>query len=81
MRIGVRLGGGLVRLVETPLLAFEMDDGATLADLYAAVGRAHPELDGALRSVLPVLGGTHIDKGHVLTHGDEVALLPPAAGG
>jgi molybdopterin converting factor small subunit len=81
MRIGVRLGGGLVRLVETPLLAFDMDDGATLADLYTAVGDAHPELDGALRSVLPVLRGTHIDKRHVLAHGDEVALLPPAAGG
>jgi molybdopterin converting factor small subunit len=81
MRIGVRLGGGLVRLVETPLLAFDMDDGATLADLYTAVGDAHPELDGALRSVLPVLRGTHIDKSHVLAHGDEVALLPPAAGG
>jgi molybdopterin converting factor small subunit len=81
MRIGVRLGGGLVRLVETPLLAFDLDDGATLADLYTEVGRAHPELDGALRSVLPVLAGTHIDKRHVLAHGDEVALLPPAAGG
>jgi molybdopterin converting factor small subunit len=68
-------------MVDTPLLAFDMDDGATLAELYIAVGDAHPELDGALRSVLPVLRGTHIDKRHVLTHGDEVALLPPAAGG
>jgi molybdopterin synthase sulfur carrier subunit len=68
-------------MVETPLLAFELDDGATLADLYSEVGRAHPELDGALRSVLPVLRGTHIDKRQVLAHGDEVALLPPAAGG
>jgi molybdopterin converting factor small subunit len=81
VRVGVRLGGGLVRMVDTPLLAFELDDGATLADLYAEVGRAHPELDGALRSVLPVLRGTHIDKRQVLAHGDEVALLPPAAGG
>jgi molybdopterin converting factor small subunit len=63
------------------MLAFDMDDGATLADLYSAVERAHPQLDGALRSVLPVLHGTHIDKGHVLAHGDEIALLPPAAGG
>jgi molybdopterin converting factor small subunit len=68
-------------MVDTPLLAFDMHDGATLADLYTAVGDAHPELDGALRSVLPVLRGTHIDKGHVLAHGDEIALLPPAAGG
>lgn len=81
MRVGVRLGGGLVRLVDTPLLAFELSDGATLADLYAAVGRDHPDLDGALRAVLPVLRGTHIDRSHVLAHGDEVALLPPAAGG
>lgn len=82
MRVGVRLGGGLVRLVDTPLLAFDLDDGATLGDLYAAVERTHPQLDGALlRSVLPVLHGTHIHKRQVLMHGDEVALLPPAAGG
>ena len=81
MRVGVRLGGALVRLVDSPLLAVELDDGATLADLYDEVGRVHPELDGAVRSVLPVLRGTHIGKSHVLSHGDEVALLPPAAGG
>jgi molybdopterin converting factor small subunit len=34
-----------------------------------------------MRSALPVLRGTHIDHQHVLAHGDEVALLPPAAGG
>jgi molybdopterin converting factor small subunit len=68
-------------MVDTPRLAFEMDDGATLADLYDEVGRAYPELDGAVRAVLPVLRGTHIAKRHVLEHGDEVALLPRAAGG
>jgi molybdopterin converting factor small subunit len=75
------LGGALVRLVESPLLAADLPDGATLGDLYAELGSAHPELDAAMRSALPVLRGTHIDAGHVLAHGDEVALLPPAAGG
>jgi molybdopterin converting factor small subunit len=81
MRVGVRLGGALIRLAPRPLLAFELSDGATLADLYAELGSAHPDLDAAMRSALPVLRGTHIDRSHVLAHGDEVALLPPAAGG
>ena len=81
MRVGVRLGGALVRLVETPLLAVDLDDGATLADLYTELGAARPDLDAAMRSALPVLRGTHIDARQVLAHGDEVALLPPAAGG
>jgi molybdopterin converting factor small subunit len=81
LRVGVRLGGALVRLVESPLLAVELSDGATLDDLYAELGAAHPDLDAAMRSALPVLRGTHIDKRHVLSHGDEVALLPPVSGG
>ena len=81
MRVGVRLGGALVQFVESPLLALELDDGATLADLYTELGAAHPDLDAAMRSALPVLRGAHIDRRQVLAHGDEVALLPPAAGG
>jgi molybdopterin converting factor small subunit len=81
LRVGVRLGGALVRLVESPLLAVDLRDGATLGDLYAELGAAHPDLDAAMRSALPVLRGTHIDAQHELSHGDEVALLPPAAGG
>ena len=81
MRVGVRLGGALVRLVETPLLAVDLDDGATLADLYTELGAAHPDLDAAMRSALPVLRGNHIDAHQVLAHGDEVALLPPVSGG
>jgi molybdopterin converting factor small subunit len=81
MRVGVRLGGALVRLVESPRLAVDLDDGATLADLYAELGTAHPDLDAAMRSALPILRGTQIDAQQVLSHGDEVALVPPVAGG
>jgi molybdopterin converting factor small subunit len=81
LRVGVRLGGALIRFVSSPKLAFELPDGATLDDLYVVLGDAHPDLVAAMRSALPVLNGTHIDNQHVLAHGDEVALLPPAAGG
>jgi molybdopterin converting factor small subunit len=81
LRVGVRLGGALIRLAPSSKLAFELSEGATLADLYTALGHAHPDLDAAMRAALPVLKGAHIDHQHVLAHGDEVALLPPAAGG
>jgi molybdopterin converting factor small subunit len=81
MRVGVRLGGALVRLAESPRIAVELDDGATLADLYTELGAAHPDLDAPMRSALPVLRGSQIDAQQVLAHGDEVALVPPVAGG
>jgi molybdopterin converting factor small subunit len=81
MRVGVRLGGALVRLVESPRIAVDLDDGATLADLYTELGAANPDLDAAMRSALPVLRGTQIGTQQVLAHGDEVSLVPPVAGG
>ena len=81
MEVRLRLGGGLARFAPAPLLTVELPDGATVDDLYQRLGESHPDLAPALRSALPVVQGTHVERRRVLEHGDEVALLTPVAGG
>jgi molybdopterin converting factor small subunit len=63
------------------VLSLDLEDGASVDDLLATLGAAQPALAPALRSALPVLAGTHVDREQRLRAGDEVALLIPVAGG
>jgi molybdopterin converting factor small subunit len=81
MRVRVRLGAGLSRFADAPLLSVELAEGASVDDLLAALGSEQPGLAPALRSALPVLGGEHVERDKSLRAGDEVALLIPVAGG
>jgi molybdopterin converting factor small subunit len=81
MQVRVRLGAGLSRLAAAPLLTVELADGATVADLYARLRDAHPDLAPALRSALPVVAGEHVLSERPLAHREEVALLLPVSGG
>ena len=81
MRIRVRLGAGLSRFADAPLLSIDLADGASVDDLLAALGTQQPSLEPALPSVLPVRAGEHVEREQRLQAGDEVALLIPVAGG
>jgi molybdopterin converting factor small subunit len=81
VQVRVRLGAGLSGLARAPILTLELADGATLADLYAELGEIEPELQPALRSVLPVVAGRHVSREAQLRHREEVALLLPVSGG
>ncbi|MGH2948846.1 MAG: MoaD/ThiS family protein [Solirubrobacteraceae bacterium] len=81
MRVRVRLGAGLSRLADAPLLSLDLDEGASVDDLLAALGAQQPALAPALRSALPVVAGTHAEREQRLQDGDEVSLLIPVAGG
>lgn len=81
MQVRVRLGAGLATLAHAPLLSLELEDGATVADLFERVGEAAPDVAPALRSVLPVVAGEHAERTRRLRAGDEVALLLPVSGG
>ena len=81
MRVRVRLGAGLSRFADAPLLALELQEGASVDDLLAALGADQPALAPALPSALPVLAGEHVERAQRLGAGDEVALLIPVAGG
>jgi molybdopterin converting factor small subunit len=81
MRVRVRLGAGLSRFADAPLLSIDLAEGANVDDLLATLGDEQPGLAPALRSALPVLAGTHVERDQRLSAGDEVALLIPVAGG
>jgi molybdopterin converting factor small subunit len=81
VRVRVRLGSGLSRFADASLLSVDVDDGASVDDLLAALGSAQPSLAPALPSALPVVSGTHVEREQRLQPGDEVALLIPVAGG
>jgi molybdopterin converting factor small subunit len=81
MRVRVRLGAGLSRFADAPQLSVDLAEGACVDDLLAALGTEQPALAPALRSALPVLRGTQVERSQALTAGDEVALLIPVAGG
>ena len=63
------------------MLRVELPDGATVEDLYDHLAGAAPELAPALASALPLVEGEHVERQHRLSHGEEVALLTPVAGG
>lgn len=77
----MRLGAGLSRFADAPLLSLDLAEGASVDDLLAALGSDQPALAPALRSALPILAGAHVERGRRLEAGDEVALLIPVAGG
>ncbi len=81
MRVRVRLGAGLNRFADAPLLSIDLAEGASVDDLLEALGTEQPALAGALHSALPVVAGTHVERDQRLHAGDEVALLIPVAGG
>jgi molybdopterin converting factor small subunit len=81
VRIRVRLGAGLSRFADAPLLSIDVADDASVDDLLAALAAQQPSLEPALPSVLPVVSGTHAEREQRLHAGDEVALLIPVAGG
>jgi molybdopterin converting factor small subunit len=81
MQVRVRLGAGLARLADAPLLSLDLDDDATVADLFERLGDEAPGVASALRSVLPVVAGEHAERSRRLRAGEEVALLLPVSGG
>jgi len=81
LQIRVRLGAGLSRLAAAPRLTVDLEDGATVEDLYAQLSAADPGLAPALRSALPVVAGEHVPRDRRLADRQEVALLLPVSGG
>lgn len=61
--------------------ALELADGATIEDAWAALVRQHPGLGPAGASVRFARNGAYADRDEPLAEGDELALIPPVAGG
>jgi molybdopterin converting factor small subunit len=59
----------------------ELEDGATLEELYGRLKTQFPALRAMEKSTLMAVGVEYQDRGYVLRDGDEVSLFPPVQGG
>lgn len=59
----------------------DLDDGATVADLWARLARDVAGLDGLRASTRFARNGALTAATGALRDGDEIALLPPVGGG
>jgi molybdopterin synthase catalytic subunit len=81
MTLTVRLFARAKDLAGADVVTVEIADGATAADLRAALARRHPALAGLLeRSALGV-NAEFAAAGQRLHANDDIALLPPVSGG
>lgn len=60
-----------------PEREFALADGATVADLLAAVRAAHPAVN--LAEVVVMAGLDYVETTHVIHPGEVISLLPPGA--
>ena len=61
--------------------AFELPAGATVRDARAAIAARHPEIEPLLSRIAIAVNRAVVADDHLLSAGDEVALLPPVSGG
>ena len=79
IRVHVRLFASYREAAGTNRIDLTVDTGATVADLLVQL---EPRI-ATLRSArgLVAVNHTYVQPDHVLSDGDEVALIPPVSGG
>ena len=80
MRIEVSFWGGLRRLAGGDRRTLELGEGADVGALAAALD-GDAALAGETERCAFAIGTTLVPRTHVLSEGDEVAVLPPVSGG
>jgi len=80
VRISVRLFAGLRERAGADRVEVELPEGASVADLLAAMGTT-PVGELAPRSCIVALNREYASEDAVVAESDEVALVPPVSGG
>jgi molybdopterin converting factor subunit 1 len=68
-------------LLGTKALSVDLPEGATVADLVAELRRRGAPFDALPLEPAIAVNRTYASAGEVLRSGDEVAFIPPVAGG
>lgn len=68
-------------LVGEAELDWTLAPGSTVASLRASLFARHPALAGHARSLRFAVNGEYARDDRALSEGDEVAVIPPVAGG
>jgi molybdopterin converting factor subunit 1 len=62
-------------------LALELPAGSTVAALRQELSQRWPNLQSLLESSAIAINQEYASDQNILSHGDEVALIPPVSGG
>ena len=81
MKIAVQFFGVTRRLAGCEAQQLELSEPATVRDALIALGRHHRELARELPRCACARGDSIVYRDAALADGDELALLPPVAGG
>jgi molybdopterin converting factor subunit 1 len=81
VRVSVRMFGALAERAGRDTDELDLPDGATAAEVIDAVGGRHPDAAGILPRIQVAVNLEVVEGDHRIDPGDEVALLPPVAGG
>lgn len=81
MRVTVEFYGVLRQLTGETERALELTSGASVVELYAALGQRYPDLRARLAATACAAGDTLVPRHTVLSEGQRLALIPPVSGG
>jgi len=80
MTVTVRFFASYAESLGVPSTELDLDDGSTVDDVMKAVS-AMPGSSRLPPNPLVAVNHSYARNSHVLVDGDEVALIPPVAGG
>jgi molybdopterin converting factor subunit 1 len=81
MKVRVRLFGALAERAGRDEDTLDLPEGATAGEALRVLGEAHPEAKGILDRISVAVNREVVPSDRALSERDEVALLPPVAGG
>jgi len=81
MTCTVKLFAAARQLAGAEEVTIELPEGATVAELRAALAEAHPALAELLPSAMIAVNTSYVANDAVVAAGSEIAVIPPVSGG
>lgn len=81
MKVSLHLYAGLRELLGARDLDFDVNDGATVADLQAQLAATYPAVQPFLKTLAFAIDDEFVDSDERIHEGADIALIPPVSGG
>ena len=81
VKVRIRAFAAYRELLGREELALDLADGSTVGAAFESLFRARADFARLQRSTLFAVNRQYVALDHVLAEGDELALIPPVAGG